>query len=367
MVEKRAIDKLTIKGFKSLQDVELELGKLNVLIGPNGAGKSNLFSYFEMLRRMVEEDLQLWTGQQGGANRILTYGEKTTPQLESYIQFGQNAYQFSLVPDAGDRFVFARELLAMPGSDRKPYSLGRGHNEAKLKSMTRSLDELPRQADYCYRSISSWQVYHFHDTGRDARLKKTHGLHDNLFLHRDAGNLGSYLCKLWQSRPDVYRDIVETIRLALPFFRDFVFSIETNQKGNNDVRLMWRNRHDSDPFLANQMSDGSLRYICLVTALKQPEPPRTVIFDEPELGLHPDALSVLGSLLDTATIDMQIIVATQSASLVDEFSVDDLIVVELEDGVSTFKRLNQSQFSVWLEDFSVGELWEKNVLGGGLP
>ncbi len=367
MDEKRPIDKLTIKGFKSLQDVELELGKLNVLIGPNGSGKSNLVSFFEMLRRMVEEDLQLWTGQQGGADRILTFGEKTTPRLDSYIQFGQNAYQFSLVPDSGDRFVFASEFLSMPGSDCQPYSLGRGHNEAKLKSMTRPLDELPRQADYCYRSISSWQVYHFHDTGRDARMKKTHGVHDNLILHRDASNLAPYLCKLWQNRPHIYRDIVETIRLALPFFRDFVFSIETNQQGNNDVRLLWRNRHYSEPFLADQLSDGSLRFICMVTALKQPEPPRTVIFDEPELGLHPYALSVLGSLLDTATLDMQVIVATQSASLVDEFSVDDLIVVELEDGASTFKRLNQSQFNVWLEDFSVGELWEKNVLGGGLP
>ncbi len=367
MVEKRPIDKLKIQGFKSLQDVELELGKLNVLIGPNGAGKSNLISYFEMLRRMVEEDLQVWTGQYDGANRILTYGAKTTPQLDSFIQFGDNAYQFSLAHTAADRFVFTSELLAMPKKDRQPYSLGRGHNEAKLKSMTSSRDELPRQADYCYESISNWQVYHFHDTARDARLKQTHGLHDNFVLHRNAANLAAYLFRLQHKQPHVYRDIVKTVKLALPFFRDFVLKPETNQQGNNAIRLMWRHENDYEPFLADQLSDGSLRFICLVTALKQPEPPRTIIFDEPELGLHPYALALLGSLLDSAAEDMQVIVATQSVSLINEFSIENLLVVELENGLSAFSRLNESEFNLWLEDYTLGELWDKNVLGGGLP
>lgn len=367
MVEKRPIDKLTIKGFKTLQDVELELGKLNVLVGPNGAGKSNLVSYFDMLRRMVEEDLQVWTGQQDGADRVLTFGSKTTPQLESFIQFGANAFQFALTRSRADRFVFASELLVMPGRDRQPYSLGRGHNEAKLKSMTRPPDERPRQADYCYRSISSWQVYHFHDSGRDARMKKTHGLHDSFALRHDAANLAAYLFKLQHKEPHVYRDIVETVQLALPFFRDFVLKPEMNEKGSLNIRLMWRSKHDYEPFLADQMSDGSLRFICLVVALKQPEPPRTIIFDEPELGLHPYALSLLGSLLDSATIDSQVIVATQSVSLVNEFSIDDLFVVELEDGVSRFSCPKESDFKLWLQDYGAGELWDKNVLGGGVP
>ncbi|MDE2636344.1 MAG: AAA family ATPase [Chloroflexota bacterium] len=367
MVEKRAIDKLTIKGFKSLQDVEIELGKLNVLIGPNGGGKSNLISYFEMLREMVEENLQLWTGLQDGADRVLTYGAKTTPQLDSYIQFGQNAYQFSLVPRSGDRFVFASELLVMPERNRQPYSLGRGHNEAKLKSQTRPSWEQPRQADYCYASISSWRVYHFHDTGPTARVKKKQDLRDNQTLHVDAANLAPYLYRMQHEYPHIYQEIIDAVQQALPFFRDFVLKPEANDSRAHNILLRWRSMHDYDPFLADQLSDGSLRFICLVTALKQPDPPRTVIFDEPELGLHPYALTLLGSLLDSASEEMQIIVATQSVSLVDEFSVDDLIVVELDDRMSTFQRLDESQFNVWLNDYSVGELWEKNVLGGGLP
>ena len=320
-----------------------------------------------MLRRLVEEDLQVWIGQQDGADRILTYGSKTTPQLDSYIQFGENAYEFSLTRSRADRFVFASELLVMPSRDRKPYSLGRGHNEAKLLSMTRPPNELPRQADFCYQSITNWQVYHFHDTGRDARLKKTHGLHNNLALKPDAANLAAYLYKVQHTEPKVYREIVEIIQLALPFFRDFVLEPEVNAKGNFNIRLMWRSNYDDDPFLADQLSDGSLRFICLVTALMQPNPPSTIIIDEPELGLHPYAIHLLGALLRSASLRMQVIVATQSSLLLDEFDVDDLIVVELENGVSVFKRLEEEQFEEWLKDFSVGELWSKNVLGGGIP
>ncbi len=367
MDEKRPIDKLTIKGFKSLQDVELEMGKLNVLIGPNGAGKSNLISYFEMLRRLVVEDLQIWTGQQDGADRVLTYGSKTTPQLDSYIQFGQNAYQFSLVPAAGDRFIFASEQLAMPGRYSKPYSLGRGHAEAKLKSQTRPSWEKPRQADYCYRSISSWQVYHFHDTGHTARVKKKHDLRDNQTLHVDAANLAAYLYRIQHEYPHIYQEIIDIVQQALPFLRDFVLKPEANDAHAHSILLRWRNRYDYEPFLADQMSDGSLRFICLVTALKQPDPPRTIIFDEPELGLHPYAIHLLGALLRSASQRMQVIVATQSSLLLDEFNVDDLIVVELQNGVSVFKRLQEEKFEEWRKEYSVGELWYKNVLGGGIP
>ena len=367
MVEKRPIDKLTIKGFKTLQDVELELGQLNVLIGPNGAGKSNLISYFDMLRRLVEEDLQIWVVQQGGSDRILTFGSKTTSKLESKIHFGPNAYQFSLVPAPEDKLAFRDEVVSMPSRPQSVIGLGRGHLEANLKSQTRQVWELPRQADYCYASISSWRVYHFHDTGPTARVKKAHDLRDNQTLHVDAANLAAYLYRMQHEYPHIYQEIIDAVQQALPFFRDFMLKPEANNAHAHSILLRWRNRYDYEPFLADQLSDGSIRFICLVTALKQLDPPRTIIFDEPELGLHPYALTLLGSLFDSAPEEMQIIVATQSVSLVDEFSVDDLIVVELEDGVSTFERLDESQFNVWLEDFSVGELWDKNVLGGGLP
>ncbi len=367
MTEKRAIDKLTIKGFKSLQDVELELGQLNVLIGPNGAGKSNFVSYFEMLRRMVEEDLQIWVVKQGGSDRILTFGSKTTPKLESEMHFGANAYRFSLVPAPEDKLAFGDEVVWMPSRPQYAIGFGRGHFEANLKSQTRQLSGWPRQADYCYASISSWHVYHFHDTGHSARVKKMHDLRDNQTLHADAANVAAYLYRIQHEYPHVYQQIINIVEQALPFFRDFELKPETNESGAQYILLRWRNKHDYEPFLADQLSDGSLRFICLVTALMQPDPPSTIIIDEPELGLHPYAIHLLGALLRSASKRMQVIVATQSSLLLDEFDVDDLIVVELENGVSVFKRLEEENFQEWLKDFSVGELWFKNVLGGGIP
>ena len=368
MVEKRPIDKLTIKGFKTLQDVELELGKLNVLIGPNGAGKSNLVSYFQMLRRLVAEDLRIWTGRQGGADRILTYGAKSTPGLLSSIQFGENTYRFTLASAADDRFVFTGEFLEGSQGKRHRFDLGSGHNEAALKSEAHERLGRASAAEHCYHAISNWQVYHFHDTGQDARIKKTQGLHQNRGLRHDAANLAAYLFRLKYDLPDIYREIVGTIQLVLPFFRDFDLQPESTANGDRTILLQWHSRHDKyEPFLASQLSDGSLRFICLVTALLQPDPPSTIIIDEPELGLHPYAIHLLGALLRSAAQRMQVIVATQSSLLLDEFSVEDLITVELKGGVSVFNRLEEAQFTEWLKDFSVGELWFKNVLGGGIP
>ncbi len=366
MVEKRPIDKLTIKGFKSLQDVELELGNLNVLIGPNGGGKSNLISYFEMLREMVEGRLQFWVGKRAGADRILTFGPKMTPQFSSYIKFGDNEYGFTLEFDYDYRFVFTDESLRLGEAPTGPIKIGGwGNREAQIKSQIRQGE--PLSADYCYASITSWKVYHFHDTSETAGVMGNRDLHDYKYLRPDASNLAAYLFQLREFHQEVYSEICNIVRLAIPFFNDFVLEPKMIKPGDYTIRLFWQ-QHDSDyKFSPSQLSDGSLRFICLVTALMQPDPPRTIILDEPELGLHPYAITLLGSLLDSASERMQVIVATQSPQLLDEFSVDDLIVVELREGVSVFNRLKESDFNVWLEDFSVGELWDKNVLGGGLP
>ena len=364
MVEKRAIDKLTIKGFKTLKDVELELGKLNVLIGPNGAGKSNLISFFEMLLEMIDGRLQVWVAKRGGANRILSFGRQNTEEQSSRLQFGANSYGFALQSTDDDHLVFSDECLDY--GDRPPGPIrisGWGNRESQLKAHTTADGRL--RADYCYVSINSWKVYHFHDTSNTAPVKLTNQLHDNQYLRHDAGNLAAYLYMLKHGHAEIYNEIVDTVRLAIPFFDNFV--LEPEALNANSIMLKWRHMDFDYVFLPSQLSDGSLRFICLVTALKQPEPPRTVIFDEPELGLHPYALSLLGSLLDSATIDSQVIVATQSVSLVNEFSIDDLFVVELEDGVSKFTSPNEHDFNLWLQDYGAGELWDKNVLGGGLP
>lgn len=367
MVEKRAIDKLTIKGFKTLQDVELKLGKLNVLIGPNGAGKSNLISYFDMLRHMAEERLQYWIGKRGGADRVLTFGAKKTKQLLSKITIGESSFEFTLEHTDADRIIFVKEnSFVVDGKHYQRSSGGSGHSESSWLPSASSAEAEPYVRSF-YSSISDTGVYHLNDTSDTAATKQIRSLHDNRYLRLDGENLAAFLYKIKYYHFERYRKMLDIVRLAIPFFHDFILEPVEIQPDESIIQLMWHQRDSDYPFLASQLSDGSLRFICLVTALMQPDPPSTIIIDEPELGLHPYAIHLLGAVLRLASKRMQVIVATQSSLLLDEFSIDDLIVVELQDGVSVFSRLEEKQFEEWLKDYSVGELWDKNVLGGGLP
>ena len=367
MIEKRPIDKLTIRGFKSLQDMELELGKLNVLIGPNGAGKSNLISYFEMLREMADERFQVWIAKRGGADRVLTFGANHTPRLTSKITVGESFYEFTLEHTDDDRFVYAREESEI--IDGRPISkqfAGGGHLESAWMSRDSLADSDPEVREF-FSSISGARAYHLNDTSDRAGAKLIRSLHDNRYLRHDGENLAAILYKLKHFHLKRYRQIRDVVRLALPFLYDFILEPVEIKPDESTIQLMWRHKDSDYPFLASLLSDGSLRFICLVTALMQPDPPSTIIIDEPELGLHPYAIHLLGALLRSASQRMQVIVATHSSLLLDEFDVDDLIVVELQDGVSVFKRLEEEKFDEWLKEYSVGELWFKNVLGGGIP
>ena len=360
------IDTLTIKGFKSIRNLEdLQLNNLNVLIGANGVGKSNFVSYFRMLHELSEERLQVWTSKQGGADRVLSYGVKETQHLHTEIRFGVNGYLADLEPTAEDGFTFSQEQLYFDGpfyGVTRP-NFGAGHKESNLKREKKG-GTSSKVAGFCYDAISGWKVFHFHDTSDTAAVKRVGAVHDNEYLRSDAANLAAYLFKLQRETPDVYAQIRKTVRLAVPFFDDFVLKPTQLSSGEEQIRLLWKQSDSDYPLWPSQLSDGSIRFICLVTALLQPNPPSTIIIDEPELGLHPYAITLLGALLRSASKRMQVIVSTQSVPLLNEFELDDLIVVEREDGASVFKRLDAAQFENWLEDYSVGELWEKNIIGG---
>lgn len=312
---------------------------------------------------MVEGRLQVWVAKQGGSDRILSYGVKETVHLESFIEFGNNGYKFVLTPSLTGEFAFSTEDAYFDGiyADGIRRFLGSGHNESQLKHSNQMI------ARYCYASISAWKIFHFHDTSDTALVKRKGELQDNEYLRTDASNLAAYLFALNRQRPDTYSQIRKLVRLAIPFFDDFVLEPEEIRPDEFLIQLTWRQNGSDYPLLPSQLSDGSIRFICLVTALLQPDPPSTIIIDEPELGLHPHAITLLGSLIRSASHRMQIIAATQSVPFLNEFSIDDLIVVERVDGVSVFNRLDETQFDMWLKEYTVGELWEKNVLGGRLP
>ena len=355
------LEQVTIHGFQSIRRLDdFKLNDINVLIGANGAGKSNFVNYFRMLSELVEKRLQIWVQKRGGADRVLTFGVKETAEIYSHLQFGQNAYSFRLEPTDDGGFVFTDETTSYKDGS---WTINRGHTESELKGEAKSKGYYS-QSYFCYSAISSWKIFHFHDTSDIAGMKLRVSLDDAKYLRTDASNIAAYLYRVQQENPDAYSQIRKVVQLAIPFFDDFVLEPRTINGDDQDIRLLWRQKNSDYPLWPTQLSDGSIRFICLATALLQPNPPSTIIIDEPELGLHPYAITLLGSLIRSASKRMQVIISTQSVPLLNEFEIEDLIIVEREADVSVFKRLDKKTFSDWLEDYTVGELWEKNILGG---
>lgn len=355
------LSSIKVTGYKSIRDLpEFPLNNLNVLIGANGAGKSNFIGLFRLLNEMYEQQLQLFVQTQGGPEAMLHFGRQTTDRIHAEFYFACNGYMFDLQPTNDNRIIFEREVCCFFDACYNSTTssiLGMGHEESKLKTAAYG------SSLHVRRSVSNWRVYHFHDTSEKARFKQKHATNDNLRLKADAGNLAAYLRMLREKHQAEYLRIVETIRLVAPFFGDFV-----HRPGDPEtMELEWTHKGRPDtPFKAHLLSDGTLRFMCLVTLLLQPVDllPDTVLIDEPELGLHPYAITVLADIFKQVTESRQLIVSTQSVELVNELSPEDVIVVDQEGGESTFKRFTQEQLAGWIEQYAMGELWKRNVLGG---
>ncbi len=349
------LSKFVLKGFKSIADCDLELGSLNVLIGPNGAGKSNFIEFFNMIQQILESNLQLYVGRQGGPDALLHFGRKKTEKLEAQLYFGNNGYRCTLEPTKDNRLMFANE--AFWKDTAAPQTPAGGHFESGGGQGTGIDNDVQT-------SMRQWRVYHFHDTGDTSRIKQRHAVNDNSYFRPDARNLAAYLYLLKQTHPGHYRKIVNTVRLAAPFFGDFHLRPQPDNK--EMIELEWIEKDKDVPFKAHHLSDGTLRFICLTTLLLQPveNQPATILIDEPELGLHPYAITVLASLLKSAALKKQIIVSTQSVELVSEFDPEDLVVTDRKGDASVFSRLDPDKLKDWLQEYSLGELWKKNIFGG---
>ncbi|MBW4456872.1 MAG: AAA family ATPase [Nostoc indistinguendum CM1-VF10] len=351
----KQLSRIVLKGFKSIAKCDLELSKLNVLIGANGGGKSNFIGFFRLVQQLLDLNLQVFVSRQGSPDALLHFGRKTTEQLEFQLYFGNNGYFATLEPTQDNRLMFARESFWWNmGGERE---IGKGHFETLALSATATKidsDVVP--------VMKQWRVYHFHDTSDSAYVKQQHGINDNAYLRPDARNLGAFLYLLRNSYPASYQKIVKTIRLVAPFFGDFY--LRPSPQNKEFIELEWFEQGQDVPFKAHVLSDGTLRFMCLATVFLQPEElqPETILVDEPELGLHPYAITVLASLIRTTA--KQVIVSTQSVELLNEFDAADVIVVDRLEGRSSLRRLNGQDLEAWLEDYSLGELWKKNVLGG---
>jgi predicted ATPase len=362
------IEKVTIQNFKSIRSLEeFELGDINVLIGSNGVGKSNFISFLKLLKEIISKNLQEYTASQGGANNLLYFGRKNSEFLLGKVLLNnKNSYQIRLKPNDEDLLYFSKEAAVFFSDEHKDsiIALASGGRESKLEEeyvKQKNKSEKSTFLHFLKETLSDFEVYHFHDTSRNAPIKQTCEINDNRFLRWDASNLAAFLYYLKERKPITLKKIEGTIRQIAPFFDSFI--LEPSRLNPEKIRLEWKEKGSDAYFNANHLSDGTVRMIALTTLLLQPEPPETIIIDEPELGLHPAAIQLLAGLIRKVSKKSQVIISTQSVTLVNQFRPEDLIIVERENKETVFKRLQEEEIAAWLEDYSLGEAWEKNILG----
>jgi predicted ATPase len=372
------LKKIEFAGYKSIKHAPIDLRQVNVLIGANGAGKSNLVSFLEFLYELQQNRLQQFA-LGWGAGSILFYGPKTTKCILARLDFEDKPFDFSwelcLTPTPRDSLIVAEEKFEIQMQNGSQ-SLSWGPNDRgsdliqqiglwRVSGSSRIEKAMADAGTAMVQHSDRWGIFHFSDTSSNAGIRRRCYKDDNLKLHSDGNNLAGMLFRLWDGQPAAYHRIIGTIRQIAPWFGDFV--LEPIEPNATDVMLNWRDRYSDNAFGPHQLPDGALRAMALITLLLQPERdlPPLIVIDEPELGLHPAAIGVLAALLKAASLHSQIIIATQSVTLLEEFEAGDVIVVDREDGHSTFTRQDPERLKDWLEEYTLGELWQKNSIGGG--
>ncbi|MDI9334278.1 MAG: AAA family ATPase [Cytophagales bacterium] len=345
-MDKHQLDWISIEGFKSIANSgKIELRPINLVIGANGAGKSNFLEAFNLQKAAQNDDaLKSYVKQKGGADDLLYFGSKVTSQIQIGIQLHERTPHWiglaANITDGLNRKLLVEGLFGM---NSLPFEMAQSEIE---------------------RQLVKWTVYSFQDTTPFAQLKKTNKTDDNDYLRSDGSNLAAFLYRLKLRFPNAYGLIVKTVQRIAPFFEDFL--LRPDNLNPEYIKLAWTHKGTDKYFGASALSDGTLRFIALATLLLQPLElrPSIILIDEPELGLHPAAITLLASMIHSASVDTQIIAATQSPILLDHFLPEDVLVAERKNGGTVFNRLNPEDYAHWLEEYSLGQLWEKNYLGG---
>lgn len=357
------IKTIVIKGYKSIKEQTVDLLPINILIGGNGIGKSNFISIFTLIRNLYEQNLQHYILTKGGADSLLYMGKKVTDHLSFDLYFSNpeceahNRFIVELKEAQDSLFIQQVETAFKSGTTWHKQVHETNTKESSFK------DDRRGQAFYVNNLLHEFEVYHFHDTGDRSPMKGLCRVDDNVALKNNGSNIAAFLYFLQEKHPKHFVRIVKTIASVSPFFEGF--NLKPNRLNEQLIQLEWKQKEAiGSYFNAYQLSDGTLRFICLATLLLQPKLPKTIIIDEPELGLHPVAINKLSALIKKASLESQIIISTQSMNLVDNFNPQDILVVDRKENATVFNRLNPEELSSWLEDYSLGEIWEKNIIGG---
>lgn len=370
------LNSIRLKGYKSIdgngQTIPIN-DDVTVMIGANGVGKSNVVSFFQLLNYAMSGSLQTYIGENGFADAFLYYGSKNTDRIKAKLTFSDvnstNDYTFHLAYAAGDSLIYTEETISFKNEGRdRPFKLTMevGKKESQLYEALKS--DHKETVKFFINLLKGCRYFQFHDTTTDAKIRKKGFIRDDRFLRSNAGNLAAFLygIKHRDGGERYYNRIIRYIQQVMPQFGDFVMAPTLIDE--NYISLDWREKDNDYIFSVNQISDGTLRFMALATLLLQPPQtlPSIIVIDEPELGLHPVAISILAGMIKKASENAQVILATQSPRLLDEFDADKVVVIERDEvrKTSVFKKLSSERLKDWEEEFTTSELWEKNVIGG---
>lgn len=357
---------ISLKGFKSFsfdEGVNLPLDDITVLLGANGSGKSNLIAFFQLLAAMLEGNLQNYVARLGTAELFLYYGVKKTRSMEIELKI-----------DQGERtFTYACHLAyAIPDSliiegEYVEYDVPPGFsvNCYNVKETVFWKNETNKKVKDLYDFLHGFKLFQFQDTSIESALRLSSHENQTDYLQSNGGNIAAYLYSLRSEYREYYDRIVGYVREIMPQFGDFY--LQPNSAGY--VMLKWKDNSGNDYImLPQQISDGTLRFVALATLLLQPAEklPSLIVLDEPELGLHPSAIIQLAEMIKQASQHTQVILATQSPQLADEFEAENIAIVERNEDLqcTTIHKLDEDRLKEWLEEYTIGELWNKNVIGG---
>ena len=374
------VERVAVRGFKSVRDTEIEIAPINLLIGAPGSGKSNFIGAFKFLRTLRSGLLQNTVRKHGGADKFLHFGSKITPKMSFEIWFRQgenlsDGYEVTLAADSRDSLYVSEEVAHIRNGSGDPiqYIAGRPSDgrEASISETNPAPDSIWFNPEiesgtpkYVARGLDSFRPYHFHDTGFHSPMKKTTEVRLDRHLLPDGSNLAAFLYRLREEHRRSYNLIKHVIWLVAPFFQDF--HLEPRGKDGEFIILEWRHANSDDVWDAASLSDGALRFMALAALLLQPKEliAPTILLDGPEQGLHPDAVSMLAEMVHRASAYSRVILATQSQRLVNEFQPEHVIVANRVNGATELCRLNADALAEWLSRYSLGDLWEMNEFEG---
>jgi len=375
--------KLSVKGFRRLLDVSLEIRQLAVLIGANGIGKTSILDAFNLLSASAESKLSNNLNNMGGIGALATYDKTDTVSFCLTMEVPKDAdlhYEITLSP-MGAGYTISKETLNQQRKPKPPPHLHIDSNGVDIKyyevgkrklvrptwphnPLETSLAQVPKMfhAPEEFRSqLASSTFYHALNVAPRAPVRLPQPMQPAALPGRDGEDLVSCLYYLRETDRCRFEAVEDTLRAAFPTFE----RLEFPPVAAGTIALTWRDQQFSKPFYTHQLSEGTLRFLWLVTLLQSPGLTAVTLIDEPEVSLHPEMLSLLADLFREASRRTQLIVATHSDRLVRFLEPKEVVVMDLEeDGAAKATWADELDLAHWLEDYALDEVWRMGRMGG---